>query len=582
MEQSSTSIPTVVAADTSAQASTPAVAASTAASAQVAAVPAASVAAPNAIGTISAPGPGAEIIRGGQRIPVIADEAVLAGDRIVVPQGMDANMKFVTAVPGEAPVTAVVKGGTDAVLNLKPPVNGLQEVAVDLASGDILVNATDVASDASKIIVKKAAAGLGLADLGLAALAAGALMALGNNGGDDSPAPTPVPTPAPTPAPTAAPSAGVPLLDPSQNLLTQLPQDSSGAPLNPVLTGAAPVLGAVDSVAKVLNSATAPLLGGEFNPANTGMLDPLDSLVATLAGTGLKPVLDPVLTPLAGAGQANNVVHAVATQVDFVTDGLEHLLGANPLTNLANSAGLNTSPAQLSALAAQGQALATQGQAGLASLGDALMGLTSAIPSPTAGTDALLSPAQQQLAALPNMTNGLPLDPLANGLTPVLDGASTVAGALNSATAPLLGGSYTPNNPGVLDPVDSGVASGVHALQPVLAPVLTPVLGAGAANTLGNTLVAQVDYATDGVQHLLGGAALPQGLPGLPLSVPGLPGAENLTALLPTAALPAVPSLPTTGLPDAAMLTSALAPLSSVLGANGASPLAPLTDALKI
>lgn len=440
------------------------------------------------IGTISAPKAGVEIVRGSQRIPVIADEAVVIGDRIVVPDSTQASMVFAAPAAGEDQVTATLKPGTDASFGWKQAESGLQEVTVDVASGDLVVNASDVAAEASKIVVKKpAVAGIAWGDLALGALAAAALVGLATrDDGDNTPVPPPVTLPPAVPPQftvTHAPASvnegqavvftvtrtgdtsgtqtvnfttagvtagnskpatpgtdfspatgsvtfapgetsktftvdaltdsngnegpeafamtstvdgktvdtqtvvindvdpGVPLLNPTQVLLGQLPTQSGAGALTPVLVAATPVLNVVDSVSNVLNAATAPLLGSTFRPSDTGILDPVDSLGSTVVNSVAKPVLDAVLTPLAGANAAENAAKALTNQVDFVTDGVQNLLGANPVSHLASTAGVNTSPDQFIPLANQIQGMAPISASGVASAATGPLGsLTSLLP----------------------------------------------------------------------------------------------------------------------------------------------------------------------------------------------------------
>lgn len=325
---------------------------------------------PRPLGTVTAPASGVDIVRGSQRIPVIGEEGVQAGDRIVVPEGNRADLKFVTGVPDEMPVTAVLKGGSDASFNLKPVGNDQLEVVVDVAAGDIMVDASQTAADASKIVVHKAvAAGFALGDFGLAALAGAALLAALASGGDDDPAPTPMPTPAPTPMPTSPPTpaptappgdAGVPLLNPTQVLLDLLPDIASNSALGPVVKAVEPVLDLASGVADVVNGLTAPLLGNNFKPSDTGPLDPVDNLVATLIHQVVEPLLNPVLTPLLGPAAAHGIGQTLITQVDFVTDGVQNLLGGS-LLNLLGGGDAQGAAAGLSGLLGGGGNSTLQG-----------------------------------------------------------------------------------------------------------------------------------------------------------------------------------------------------------------------------
>ena len=103
------------------------------------------------VGTISGATDGVQIIRGGQQIGVTGEQALLAGDRVIVPEGGSANVSFPGSGANEAPLAGTFTGGTDATIGTTPQPGGGQQVTVDLAAGDLVVTPDDAASDLSLI-----------------------------------------------------------------------------------------------------------------------------------------------------------------------------------------------------------------------------------------------------------------------------------------------------------------------------------------------------------------------------------------------------------------------------------------------
>ena len=90
----------------------------------------------------------------------------------------------------KAPLAGVFTGGTDATIGSTKMPGGLEQVNVDVASGDLQVTPPDSDADAAALAVTKstgAGSGIGLGEFALGALGAAAIgAALSGGGGDDS------------------------------------------------------------------------------------------------------------------------------------------------------------------------------------------------------------------------------------------------------------------------------------------------------------------------------------------------------------------------------------------------------------
>jgi len=97
----------------------------------------AATAAPAGIGTLSNATPGVAVMRDGVRIPVDGNQTLMAGDRVIVPQDGHANVLFPGSATNKAPLAGVFTGGTDATIGSTKLPGGLEQVNVDVASGDL-------------------------------------------------------------------------------------------------------------------------------------------------------------------------------------------------------------------------------------------------------------------------------------------------------------------------------------------------------------------------------------------------------------------------------------------------------------
>lgn len=93
-------------------------------------------AAPASIGTLSNATPGVAVMRDGVRIPVEGNQTLIAGDRVLVPEGGQANVMFPGSATNKAPLAGVFTGGTDATISSTKLPGGLEQVNVDVAEGD--------------------------------------------------------------------------------------------------------------------------------------------------------------------------------------------------------------------------------------------------------------------------------------------------------------------------------------------------------------------------------------------------------------------------------------------------------------
>lgn len=438
---------------------------------------------PAGLGVITEASPGTQIVRDGARLPVEGKQALVPGDRVVVPKDGFANVVLPGRQPGETPLAGTFTGGTEAVVGLKPGAAGVaDQLQVELVSGDLIVNGAEEAAKATTLAVKKpGSAGEGAGAGWLLPLALGGLIgALAARGNDDdntnqSPTtptnpttPTDPTTPTTPPNPTTPPVTTVQgLLDPANTLVNNL-TNAVGTP-----AAAAPGVGgvlavvdtAVGTVTNAGNGALAPLLGDQFNPNTPNALDPVDTAVAQLTAP-LTNVLGGVLDPSLGAGTVASLINPLNAQVDFLTDGVATLLGGGT--------------------------------------GGSLLGITSTDATPNG--NGLLDPAS---ALVDKLTDGLDSGLLAGaGLGGVLEPVDSLVGTVtnlgNNLTTPLLGQTFSPATPNSLDPADALVGQVTDGLSDPLATLLDPLLGQGTVSSVLNTLDTQVDFATDGVANLLG------------------------------------------------------------------------------
>lgn len=150
---------------------------------------------PNEVGTLSDATPGTTVVRDGVRLAVEGPGLLRVGDRVMVPQNGSANVVFPGAEgSGKAPMAGVFTGGTEAVIGAKQLAPGIQQVDVELVSGDLVFAVVPPENDATVAVRRKGAGpvgddGLLLGGSLLGLLALGAL-AGGGGGGDSAPAST--------------------------------------------------------------------------------------------------------------------------------------------------------------------------------------------------------------------------------------------------------------------------------------------------------------------------------------------------------------------------------------------------------
>ncbi len=435
------------------------------------------------VGVITQASPGVEIVRDGSRIPVVDKQALIAGDRVLVPKDGFANAVFPGRQPNETPLTGTFTGGTDAVVGVKAaPMGGGEQVQIDLASGDMIVTGEDAASKATTMAVKKAGSagsedgGLGwLLPLALGGLA-GALLSKEDDNDQTPTVPVEPPVPPVPPVPPTPPQ-GQGLLDPAANLVDNLTDALDNGPLGALGLGSTlqPVDNLVSAVTNLGNGVLGPLLGVEFQPDSPNALDPVDNLVGQVTD-GVGGLLGGLLDPLLGQGAVASLIAPLNNQVDFLTDGVANLLGGGSNGGLLGG----------------------------------LLGLTGGnVPSggsPLAG-DGLLNPAATLVDNLTDSLDAGLLGGLGLGgvLEPVDSLVGTVADLGNNILEPLLGENFEANDPNGLDPVDNLVFGVTDAAGGLLGGLLDPILGQGAVANLIAPLDNQVDFLTDGVANLLGG-----------------------------------------------------------------------------
>lgn len=136
-----------------------------------------------ALAVLTGASAGVEIVRGGSRIPVTSEQVLQVGDKVLVPKDGSANVVFPSPGGNKAPLTGVFSGGTEAVIGVRPLAAGVDQVQVDMVSGELFMGATD-AQDIASVAVKKAGSA-GLAGAGLGVLGLLGLAGLARDNGDD-------------------------------------------------------------------------------------------------------------------------------------------------------------------------------------------------------------------------------------------------------------------------------------------------------------------------------------------------------------------------------------------------------------
>ncbi len=520
-----------------------------------AAAPEAAIAAPASLGTLSGASPGTQIIRGEARLPVDGSANLLAGDRVLVPQGGSANVTFPGPTPNKAPLTGVLSGGSDATIGMKQVVPGVEQVVVDLAAGDMFMASPDDLADAASVAVrKKAAAGAGsiLDGFGLAALGIGGLAALASSRGGDSGGGTSTMMPPPgsgggtgggdtggggtgggnnggggntggggttPPVPVAngllSPTATV--VDHATNVLGGGILAGSGLPAL-----AKPVDGVVTQVTNGLNDALAPLVGDNFNANTPNNFDPVDNAVTNITGT-VAPAVAPVVDSLLGSGATASLVDPLVTQVDFATDALSGLVSSVGLEEVAN--GLYAVEHLLTPVTNLVGDL-TGGLLG--TVGDVFAPVTGLLGGVTGGTNGLVGGLLSPVTGLlEGVTGNQSLDVgglVGNVLTPVTGLLGELTGSLGSITG---GGNLTTP----LGELNLGFGSNAGSALDGLLGTVTGIAG----DLLGNVPVISTpgaDSVLDTATNLLSGA--PETATGLlgGLQPGSLPGGDLLSGLL--------------------------------------------------
>ncbi|RYF83151.1 MAG: hypothetical protein EOO29_04490 [Comamonadaceae bacterium] len=120
---------------------------------------------------------------------------------------------------------------------------------------------------------------------------------------------------------------GANLLQPAADLVSALTEGLDGLPVVGELNALMPVSELVDGLTGTVSDVLAPVLGGSFEADNPNELDGVDTLVSSVTG-GVGDLLSPVTEQLLGEGTLDSVLASVNTQVDYVTDGVSHLVGS--------------------------------------------------------------------------------------------------------------------------------------------------------------------------------------------------------------------------------------------------------------
>lgn len=110
------------------------------AQAQIPAASAASASQP-AVATLSQANAGVQIVRGGQTMTGRAGEALLIGDKLIVPDGSSAQALF--KGPGGQALIADFTPGTEATLAYRTTDEGVGAPVLDVASGHVEVSPAD-------------------------------------------------------------------------------------------------------------------------------------------------------------------------------------------------------------------------------------------------------------------------------------------------------------------------------------------------------------------------------------------------------------------------------------------------------
>lgn len=361
---------------------------------------------PNEIGALTTATTGTMVVREGVRIPVEGPGVLRVGDRLVVPPNGSANVVFPAPdTTNKPPVPGVFTGGSEAVLGATQLSPGVQQVDVELLSGDLLF-ANPLPEGDTTVAVRKPGAPAAVVDdswlIGgglLGMLAVGGLLA--NRNDDDNASPAASPT---SPAPGGGTSGGTPVSPP---------------PTTPVTPGVAGPAAPPGTASPVDAPATNPGATPNANTGDGGLGDLLNGL--------------PLLGDLLGGGGGNGgggSGSGGSAGAGSSGDLLGGLLGGLPL--LGGVLG--------------GGGAAGDGESGGAGAGDLLGGLlggggggaSAPTATPTSGTSILGGSASGGL--LGGLLGGGGPQPMAVGM-PTAD-AGSGSGAATSANplAGLLGG----------------------------------------------------------------------------------------------------------------------------------------------
>jgi len=343
------------------------------------------------LGTLSNATAGVTVIRGDKHILVKNSQTLQEGDRVTVPEGGHAWVKFPESANNSSLLAGKLTGGSDAIITLIQLSGGRQDVDIDLVAGDLVMDSPYADGNAVTVEPNQtvaSASGIGLDEFLLAGIGVAALAAvLSSSGNDDSSVNTfnagasaaPVSSTSnyksasetlhskgtpDTSASTVAPGAATPstavALNPSSNdnsvrqLKTSdasgthtesvpeggvlLPTDSDSP--NSAHTLASHVIAAPDLA--LLDSQFAPLASEIYSSSHSEFVLLDSTLVA--AGDRVVSVLTPVVDGILGTGATVALIHPLEPQIHALSDSplLQDLSFAH--VNVLVGGELNVSP----------------------------------------------------------------------------------------------------------------------------------------------------------------------------------------------------------------------------------------------
>lgn len=317
-----------------------------------------------ALGTVTNATAGVAVVRGGQRMLVDGSHALQAGDHVTVPEGGHATVNFPESATNKSALSGRLTGGSDAIVVSTKLPGGMEDVDVDLMSGDLLMESPYAVAEEAvppvKETVAAAAEEVGLNPFALGALGVlavgAALVALSSSENSDSSVSTvatntsqSTSTPAPavhksTPAQTGASDSAVgtePSHAAGQDTTFNSGKSKSTSRTNGADAANGAFLASGPSGSEEANNHGATSHDGNAHSLNDSTLYSGGSGPFDFASSAFGAMADKVsgfLTPgidnFLGAGVIAGLADALEPQIDSLTGGASTLLPTHAITLL--------------------------------------------------------------------------------------------------------------------------------------------------------------------------------------------------------------------------------------------------------